>query len=138
MISHDLAHTLALAGLRWRPTPGDRFAIDAEELTDAVFTVSDMTIEVHEYPNGTVLGFNGTTEWALDSVELDQALWYPSEEQLRTLLGGSFRALRRTDEPEPRFQVEIVLHGEPTVFTHAVAAEAYARALLRLITASVV
>src|SRR5699024_10539325 len=112
MISHDLAHDLALAGLRWRPSPGDRFAIDAEELSDAVFTVSDMTIEVHDHPSGTILGFNGTTEWALDSVTLDQALWFPSEEQLRTLLGGAFRALRRVPGDEPRFEVEITLHGE--------------------------
>lgn len=136
MISHDLARALALAGLRWRPVPGDRFAIEADELADAVFTVSDMTIEVHEHPNGTLLGFNGTTEWALDSVTLDQALWYPSEGQLRTLLGGAFRSLRRTAGPDACFEVEIVLDGEPAVVTHAVAAEAYALALHRLIAAS--
>jgi hypothetical protein len=137
MISHDLAHALALAGLRWHPVPGDRFAIDAEELSDAVFTVSDMTIEVHDHPSGTVLGFNGTTEWALDSVTLDQALWYPSEEQLRALLGGAFRALRRTGEDDaPRFEVEFVLHGEPEHVEDEVAGEAYARALHALISAS--
>lgn len=136
MISHDLAHDLALAGLRWRPSPGDRFAIDAEDLSDAVFTVSDMTIEVHDHPSGTILGFNGTTEWALDSVTLDQALWYPSEEQLRTLLGGAFRALRRVPGDEPLFEVEIVLHGQAVTLSDAVPAQAYARALHALISAS--
>ena len=136
MISHDLAHALALAGLRWRPAPGDRFAIDAEELSDAVFTVSDMTIEVHDHPSGTILGFNGTTEWALDAVTLDQALWYPSEEQLRSLLGPAFRSLRRVEDDAPRYEVEIVLHGATVVFTDAAVAGAYAHALHRLIVAS--
>ncbi|PFG32749.1 pilus assembly protein CpaE [Sanguibacter antarcticus] len=136
MISHDLAHALALAGLRWSPASGDRFAIDAEELSDALFTVSDMTIEVHDHPSGTVLGFNGTTEWALDSVTLDQALWYPSEEQLRTLLGGAFRALRRVEGEPPRYAVEIVVHGEALVVDDEVPAQAYARALHALISAS--
>ena len=136
MISHDLARDLALAGLRWRPVPGDRFAIEADELSDAVFTVSDMTIEVHDHPSGTILGFNGTTEWALDAVTLDQALWYPSEEQLRTLLGGAFRALRRLGGDAPTFEVEIELHGEPVVVADAAAAQAYARALHALISAA--
>ena len=61
-----------------------------------MFTVSDMTIEAHRYPTGTVLGFNGTTEWALDSVAIDDALWLPREDQLRDLLRGTFRQLIRT------------------------------------------
>ena len=35
-----------------------------------------MTIEAHHYPTGTELGFNGTTEWALDSVSADDSLWH--------------------------------------------------------------
>ena len=42
-----------------------------------------------------LLGFNGTTEWALDSVTLDQALWLPREDQLRELLGDRLEAVRR-------------------------------------------
>ncbi|MFC5272404.1 hypothetical protein [Brachybacterium sacelli] len=30
--------------------------------------------------------FNGTTEWALDSVEQHEAIWIPREDQLRTAL----------------------------------------------------
>ena len=40
-----------------------------------------------------MIGFNGTTEWALDSVELQHSVWLPSETQLRELLAGTFRAL---------------------------------------------
>ena len=77
MISDPLARALRAAGLVWHPESGDRFRIEAELLTDVVFTLSDMTIEAHRYESGTVLGFNGTTEWALDSVDLDDALWLP-------------------------------------------------------------
>ena len=46
-----------------------------------VFVLSDMTIEVHRFAQGEVLGFNGTVEWALDSVEFHEALWMPREDQ---------------------------------------------------------
>jgi hypothetical protein len=74
-----------------------------------------------------VLGFNGTTEWALDSVAKDDALWLPLEHQLRDLLGSSFRSL------SAGFVVEAVIDGEPQRFEADVAADAYARALLRLL-----
>ena len=145
MISHDLARSLALSGLLWHPAAGDQFSIQAEELETAVFTVSDLTIEVHNYPDETILRFNGTTEWALDSVNIDQTLWLPSEEQLRTLLAGTFRSLRRRDaapsqdawsEERPQYSVEILLGEQVVEFTDPVPANAYAQALLALITAS--
>ena len=42
--------------------------------------------------------FNGTTEWALDSVEQHEAVWIPREDQLRAALGEAFGALRREDD----------------------------------------
>lgn len=95
MLSLDLARRLRRSGLRWRPRPGDRFVIDGDAFGDEVFILSDMTIEAHEHPTGTVLGFNGTTEWALDSVAADDSLWLPREDQLRDLLGRAFRSLSR-------------------------------------------
>ena len=135
MISPELAALLREAGLVWHPVSGDRFQIDLPDLdVDVdVFTVSDMTIEAHHYPTGSVLGFNGTTEWALDSVALEDALWLPREDQLREMLRTTFRALRRTDES---FEVEIDLRGETRVFDHPEPAEAYGRALLALISLS--
>lgn len=95
MISQDLAQTLRDAGLRWRPAAGDRFVIPQPGLDDELFTLSEMTIEAREYPTGTILGFNGTTEWALDSVAQEDALWMPREDQLRDLLGRAFVSLAR-------------------------------------------
>ncbi len=96
MISVPLARDLLAAGVLWQPRAGDRFVIDTELLTDEVFWISDLTVEVHHYGGQSVLGFNGTTEWALDSVTLDQALWLPREDQLRELLGERLESVRRT------------------------------------------
>jgi len=132
MISVSRAEQLHTAGLRWRPAPGDRFAV--RTLADQVFTISDMVVEPHEYPTGTVLGFNGTTEWALDSLAVEDALWIPREDQLRELLGGTFRHLARTPDG---YRVTVLIEGEERYFEHDDAATAYAQALLSLIGASV-
>ena len=130
MISVPLARSLATAGVRWRPASGDSFVIDGAEFGGEVFTLSDMTIEAHEFDTGTILGFNGTTEWALDSVALESALWMPREDQLRDLLGGTFRALSREGE---LFHVEIALGDATAVFIAPDAADAYAFAVLELV-----
>jgi len=134
MISTALARALRDSGLVWRPEAGDAFLIDRIEVDGETFILSDMTVEAHEFPTGTVLGFNGTTEWALDSVAIDDALWLPREDQLRTALKATFRALTVSDVG---FRVEAVLAGEPRVFEALTAADAYGRALLALIDESI-
>jgi hypothetical protein len=57
-----------------------------------------MTIETARLPSGLLIRFNGTTEWALDSIEADEVVWLPREEQLRTMLGDRFVALAVADE----------------------------------------
>ena len=132
MLSLALAAELHDAGLRWDPAPGDRFTIRQDELLGEVFTVSEMTIQVHDYPTGTILGFNGTTEWALDSVTKEQTLWLPSEQQLRALLGATFVALRSTPDG-----FVVTTRATPDAvdahFEAEVAEDAYARALLALV-----
>ncbi|KAA9149050.1 pilus assembly protein CpaE [Microbacterium lushaniae] len=130
MISTEAARALREAGLEWRPRSGDRFQLDEPEFDADVFTVSDMTIEPRSYPTGTILAFNGTTEWALDSVALEDALWLPSEGQLREMLRGSFRHLRRLHDTH---EVEIVFAGERRTFQHPEPADAYAFAVLALL-----
>jgi hypothetical protein len=135
VISRELAIALRDAGLTWHPESGDRFQLDLPDVVEAeveadIFTVSDMTIEAHRYPTGTILGFNGTTEWALDSVALADAVWLPREDQLRELLRSTFRALRRLDDA---FEVEVEIAGERRRFEHPDVSEAYGLALLDLI-----
>lgn len=96
MLSVALASRLLAAGVLWTPRQGDRFVLPGRGMDQEVFWLSDMTVAVHELPRGRVVGFNGTTEWALDSVRLEEALWLPREDQLRDLLGDRFLALQRT------------------------------------------
>jgi hypothetical protein len=90
-----------------------------------------MTVEVHEFPSGRVIGFNGTVEWALDSVEAGNSVWLPSEAQLRERLGATFRRLERGDDG---WQVTLDVAGRPVVTSHEDPAEAYGLALLHLVT----
>jgi len=132
MISVELARALRDSGLVWHPKAQDNFLIDQIEVDADVFTLSDMTVEAHEFDTGTVLGFNGTTEWALDSVSLDDALWLPREDQLRELLAASFQSLERTPDG---YVVAALIDGARQVFPAPDAANAYARTLLALLDA---
>lgn len=134
MISIENARVLRDAGLRWHPVSGDSFRIERPDFDSEVFTVSEMTIEAHEFDTGTILGFNGTTEWALDSLALEHALWLPREDQLRELLRGTFRTLRRLDEA--RYRVEVEVAGESAAFDAADPSDAYGAALLALLSRS--
>ena len=91
MISLELAYRLKAAGLRWEPAPGDSFVVPDRDLDETVFVVSDMVVEVLELPSRQrYFAFNGTTEWALDSIEQEEVVWLPREDQLRGLLGDAF------------------------------------------------
>ena len=107
--------------------------IPGGELDGETFVVSELTIEPREYPSGTILAFNGTTEWALDSVALEDALWLPREDQLRELLRATFRSLTRLEDA---YRVDAVIQGEPLSFEHPEPADAYALALLALVRRS--
>lgn len=132
VISAELATALRDAGLVWRPRPGDRFMLTRGTFDGEVFTLSDMVVEAHDTVTGAVLAFNGTTEWALDSTSADDALWLPREDQLRDLLGGSFRNLAREGDA---FRVTVVLPGAlaPTGYPADSPADAYGAALLDLV-----
>jgi hypothetical protein len=132
VLSVELACALRDAGLRWKPARGDRFAVREPEMASETFVLSDMTIEVQNLPNGDrVIGFNGTTEWALDSVDQSKTVWIPRETQIRELLGRTFRGLTRRDDGQ--WTVAIVVNSQPMVFADDDPEVAYAEALLHLI-----
>jgi hypothetical protein len=130
VISLQLSRRLRDAGLRWSPAAGDRFVVADRDMDSDVFVLSDMTIEVHDLPHGQVIGFNGTTEWALDSVENDNAVWLPRESQLRELLAGTFRGLDRTEDG---WRVRTELNGAVHASQDLDAEQAYGLALLHLL-----
>ena len=130
MITLDLASRLKAVGLAWTPRSGDRFAIPDRDLDGEVFVVSEMTIETVELPTGALVRFNGTTEWALDSIAQTEVIWLPAEGQLRDLLGPAFRRLEVVGDG---LAVEAVVDGEVVRFVDIDAERAYARALLALL-----
>ncbi|QWZ07645.1 pilus assembly protein CpaE [Nocardioides panacis] len=93
MITRELAEALAARGLEWAPSSGDRFLVPDRDLDDEVFVISGMSIEVAELEFGSEMRFNGTVEWALDSIARDEVIWLPREEQLRDALGERFLRL---------------------------------------------
>jgi hypothetical protein len=86
-----------------------------------------MTVDVTDTPTGPLIRFNGTTEWALDSVEKGDVLWLAREAQLRDRLGTAFRRL----EAVPGGFVVVVAAGDTEERHVDIDAEcAYARALI--------
>lgn len=127
MISVELARQLRDAGLRWEPASGDRFVIPDRDLDEQIFSISEMTIDVRHSPVGRLIAFNGTVEWALDSIMQREVIWLPSEGQLRALLGDRFVALERLPTG---MRCVVELDGHRVEYVDEVAANAYGRALL--------
>lgn len=137
MITHEQAMALAEQGLEWRPASGDRFYVPDRDLDDEVFVVSGMAIDVSDLPSGTEMRFNGTVEWALDSIAQTEVVWLPREEQLRDALGERFLRLERIDGETGGFAVVLspadgVAGGEAR-HVDIDAERAYARALLAVL-----
>jgi hypothetical protein len=131
VISVELALRLQAAGLAWRPGSGDRFVIAGRGMDADVFVVSELTIDVHEAPTGALIRFNGTTEWALDSIPQEAAVWLPREDQLREALGPRFRRLEPIGDG---FAVVVgSADGGEARHVDVDAERAYARALLALL-----
>jgi hypothetical protein len=130
VLSTSLARELRDAGLRWTPARGDSFVMPDRGMDSDLFVLSDMTIEVHEVPGGPVIRFNGTTEWALDSIEQADALWVPAEHQLRELLGDAFAGLAPTGDG---YRVTLRVEGATSGYDGPDPAAAYALALLDLL-----
>ena len=106
------------------------------DLDDQVFVISDMVIETQRLPRGEqVLAFNGTTEWALDSLEAAEALWLPREDQLREELGEAFVSLEHLPGATPGHAVTTLLGDREARFVDVDVESAYARAVLALLSA---
>lgn len=138
MISLELAYILQAAGLDWQPKLHDFFTLPDTELADSLFVVSDMMIDVQQLFGGQVITFNGAVEWSLDFVTIADALWLPTEEQLREALQELLLA-----EEQPAVELicslagylcRIRYQGTWRIFEDISASDAYARAIAYLLT----
>jgi hypothetical protein len=139
VINLDLGRRLQAAELHWAPAVGDRFVVPDRDMDTEVFVISDMVVEVRDVPSGRILAFNGTTEWALDSVDATSVVWLPREDQLRDLLGSAFVSLEivegldGVDGPDDipgGYVVTIEVAGQTQRHIDVDPEAAYARALL--------
>ena len=130
MITFELAKKLDRAGLEWLPRDGDQFMIPGHNLDGQVFSMSSMTVDTRDEVGGRVITFNGTVEWALDSVLEEDVLWLPSESQLRDRLGSTFRALEAVEDG---YRCTVLVGNDSQLFEGATPADAYGEALLELL-----
>jgi hypothetical protein len=136
MISIGLALELKSAGLVWRTTNYDFFAIPDRGFDDRVFVLADMMAYTELVQGWPVVAFHGTAEWALDYILTSEVVWVPTEEQLREIL-----VLQLDRESEPLtlslradgYHCSINFRGERLTYSAATAGEAYALALLHVL-----
>ncbi len=116
--------------MTWHPTVGDEFIMPDHDI-DVTFRMAEMVVEVRRVPAGRMIAFNGTPEWAMDAIMMDEAIWMPREDQLRALIGDHFDALRRDTEG---MCVDLV-HPDGGRSSHraATAVDAHAKALLAVL-----
>ena len=134
MISRQLAADLRDAGLTWTPVKGDWFVIPDHGLDQLEFVVSDMVSETRRMAMGRqMLAFNGTTEWAMDTLAASDALWLPRENQLREVLGEAFIGLEHIPGETPGYAVSTLIGNTEERFVDVDVEAAYARAALALL-----
>ena len=137
MITRQLAARLRAAGLRWSPAKGDWFVIPDRGLDALEFVVSDMVIETRRMAfDREMLAFNGTTEWAMDTLAASEALWLPREDQLRGVLGEAFVGLEHLPGETPGYAVSVLLGDTEQRFVDIDPEAAYGRAALALLESS--
>lgn len=134
MISLSLSKELKKAGLRWNPALHDFFAIPERGLDDRVFVISDLLTNIENVFGSKVVAFQGASEWALDYLVTSEAIWVPSETQLRQMVEerllrdkGSYLNLAWSMNT---YRCEIFYAGQSLSFEDSDACNAYAKALL--------
>jgi hypothetical protein len=132
MISLEMARQLREAGLSWRPTERDTFALADHDMDDQVFVVSPLPAIVQIFQGQPAIAFQASPEWALDYVMLSQVLWLPTEYQLRSALearidGDGPLSLERAGGG---YRCTIGLGGASQGFDGPDAETAYAQALI--------
>ena len=139
MLSLALAIELKTAGLIWKPTENDFFAVPGSDLDDRLFVLSDM-MAAHTMLRGwPAITFHGASEWALDYILMNEVVWMPSEEQLRQELVFALDQiepsthLALTLQGDGRYQLAITFQQQPLTFSAPTAAETYGQALLHLL-----
>lgn len=137
MITLELARELGRAGLVWTPAKGDQFVVPDRGMDEQIFTINDMAVIVESLHGSPAITFHGTPEWALDYVLIAEAVWLPTEGQLRQQLE---QRLAQAETPvydllfaDGVYTCRFTRGEHPVAFRAANAPDAYGRALLGLL-----
>ena len=140
MISLALAVELKQAGLVWRTSTHDFFAIPDHDMDERVFVLADMVAFTELVQGWPAVAFHGAAEWALDYVFSNEIVWLPTEEQLREALLEQMRqdapggaASLGLTAADGAYRCAITFRGETLTFAAPTAGEAYAQALLHVL-----
>lgn len=132
MLSLSLAQQLKKAGLDWQPRLHDMFAIPDRQLDDRRFVLTEVMTYIELFRGSPVVTFHGTAEWALDFILQTEAVWIPSETQLREMLQK-----RATDlvlkQTQTGYECTLQFAGESLQFSGDDACDVYGSALLQLL-----
>lgn len=138
MISIRLAQELKDAGLTWNPALHDFFTVPDHGLDDRAFVISDLLANIENVLGSTVVAFQGAPEWALDYLVSSEAVWLPTEAQLRQAIEEH---LMKDQTPGLTFtwkmtnyRCEFTYQGRPLSFDSPNPSDAYGKALLYLLT----
>lgn len=132
MLSLSLARQLKDAGLHWQPQLHDAFVIPDRGMDERLFVITEVMAYIEQLWGSPMVTFHGTAEWALDYILQTEAVWIPSESQLRELMARQVEDLTLVhtgDEYECRFAVD----GQPHVYSAKEACDAYGQALLLIL-----
>jgi hypothetical protein len=136
MVSVDIAQQLREAGIRWTPGERDTFMVPGTGLEQKVFVISELAALVQPLAGVQHITFHGSSEWALDHVMVRDAVWLPSETQLRLELESRLPSPTYTLEHGPSGYRCVVPGLAADDRFYPSAEDAYAAALLRLLHAS--
>lgn len=125
------------AGLVWHTSVHDFFAIPDRDLDGRLFVLSDMMVTMELLRGWPAVVFHGTAEWAQDYLLTHEAVWMPTESQVREKLeeelaarNGRFHQLLRLPDG---YQCNVSLADELLEFTAVSPSDAYGQALLYLL-----
>ena len=135
MISLQLAQKLKDAGLVWKTSIHDFFAIPDRDLDDKVFVISDLMVTMEILQGWPAMTFHGTAEWAADYIWTHDVVWVPTESQLREELERLLPANNQLClcKKNNLYFCEWQEGERPYSVSAPTAAEAYAQALLQIL-----
>lgn len=132
MLALSLAKQLKDAGLQWQPQLHDAFVIPDRGLDERPFVITEVMAYIEQLWGSPMVTFHGTAEWALDYVLQTEAVWIPSESQLRELIVQRVDNLSLVCTPDG-YECRFKLEGQPYSYAASDACDAYGSALLQVL-----